>query len=87
MGRAALLRRWVCWPRSNAALPSGKCADYYWGMYNTLKRILTRTPKLPVVAVQTRPYRSAPVLGRRNWCQRSHGTTSPDRNEPASEIV
>jgi hypothetical protein len=29
MGRAALLRRRVCWLRSNAALPSGIGADYY----------------------------------------------------------
>jgi hypothetical protein len=29
MGRAALLRRRVRWPRSNAALPSGTGVDYY----------------------------------------------------------
>ncbi len=28
-GRAALLRRRVCWPRNSAALPSGIGADYY----------------------------------------------------------
>jgi len=29
IGRAALLRRRAWWPRSSAALPFAKCADFY----------------------------------------------------------
>jgi len=39
MGRAALLRRRVWWPRSSAALPSGIGADYYREMNPSMKII------------------------------------------------